>query len=160
MPSSDAPLGGDISIADRFLFEVDGVEIGIFREVTGLQVTVNVVEIAEGGQNSFTHKLPSRMSWPNIVFRRGLTQSDALFDWLQKSSGEGFAGNSDKLTRSTGAVTAIDAVGTRLRSWEFIDVFPVRWKGPDFSVGDNSVLEEELEVAHHGFRATTQASAG
>jgi phage tail-like protein len=159
MPNSDTPLGGDITIADRFLFEVDGVEIGIFREVTGLQVTVNVVEISEGGQNSFTHKLPSRMTWPNIVFKRGLTQSDALFDWLQKSSGEGFAGNSDKLTRSTGAVTAIDPIGTRLRSWEFIDVFPVRWKGPDFAVGDNSVLEEELEVAHHGFRAKTQASS-
>jgi phage tail-like protein len=75
MPNSDTPLGGDITIADRFLFEVDGVEIGIFRQVTGLQVTVNVVEISEGGQNSFTHKLPSRMSWPNIVFKRGLTQT-------------------------------------------------------------------------------------
>ena len=95
-------------------------------------MTVNVVEIAEGGQNGFTHKLPSRMTWPNITFKRGLTQSDALFDWLQKSSGEGFAGNSDKLTRSTGAVTAISPIGDRLRSWEFIDVFPVRWKGPDF----------------------------
>ena len=92
MPSDSEPLGGDLPIADRFLFEVDGVEIGVFREVTGLQVTVNVVEVNEGGQNSFVHKLPARMSWPNIVFKRGLTQSDALFDWLQKSSGEGFAG--------------------------------------------------------------------
>jgi phage tail-like protein len=158
MPSESEPLGGDLPIADRFLFEVDGVEIGVFREVAGLQVTVNVVEIAEGGQNSFTHKLPSRMSWPHVVFRRGLTQSDALFDWLQKSSGEGFAGNSNKLTRSTGAVTALDARGSRLRSWEFMDVFPVRWKGPDFVIGNITPLEEELEVAHHGFRAKTQAA--
>jgi phage tail-like protein len=98
------------------------------------------------------------MTWPNIVFKRGLTQSDALFDWLQKSSGEGFAGNKSSLTRSTGAVTALDAAGNRLRAWEFIDVFPVRWKGPDFTIGSIDPLEEELEVAHHGFRAKTQAA--
>jgi phage tail-like protein len=160
MPTDTDPLGGDLPMADRFLFEVDGVEIGVFREVTGLQVTVNVVEVAEGGQNAFTHKLPSRMTWPNITFKRGLTQSDALFDWLQKSSGEGFAGNDNKLTRSTGAVTALDASGSRLRAWEFIDVFPVRWKGPDFITGNLDPLEEELEVAHHGFRAKTQAASG
>jgi phage tail-like protein len=158
MPSSDEPLGGDPPTASRFLFEVDGVEIGVFREVTGLQVTVAVDEIREGGQNGFAHKVPGRMSWPHLVFRRGVTESDALFTWLSKSSGEGFAGNGSKITRSTGAVTAITASGERLRSWEFNEVFPVRWKGPDFAVGSNQPLEEELEVAHHGFKSTTQSS--
>jgi phage tail-like protein len=158
-PNSMTPLGGDLPLADRFLFEVDGVEIGLFREVFGLQVTVHVDEIVEGGQNGFVHKVPSRMTWPNLVFRRGLTQGDALFDWMSKSSGEGFAGNKNTLTRSTGAVTALDAVGGRLRSWEFQSVFAVRWKGPDFSAGSAQALEEELEVAHHGFKAKTQSSA-
>ncbi|WP_372728292.1 phage tail protein [Nocardioides sp.] len=158
MPSnSEENLGGDLPIANRFLFELDGVEIGIFREVQGLSVTVAVEEFAEGGQNSYAHRVPGRMSWPHLVFRRGMTQSNALFDWLSKSSGEGFAGNSNALTKSTGAVTAIDSVGTRLRSWEFIDVFPVRWKGPEFAVESTDPLEEELEVAHHGFRAKTQS---
>lgn len=158
MPSNQEPLGGEPPIADRFIFEVDGVEIGVFREVQGLQVTVGVEEMREGGQNSFVRKLPGRMTWPNLIFRRGVTQSDALFDWLMKSSGEGFAGKHDKLTRATGAITAMDASGNRLRSWEFQDVFPVRWKGPDFSVGSNIPLEEELEVAHHGFRSATKSA--
>jgi phage tail-like protein len=155
MASTD-PLGGEPPTASRFLFEVDGVEIGIFREVTGLQVTIGIEEINEGGQNGYVHKLPGRMSWPHVIFRRGMTESDALFTWMNKSSGEGFAGNANKLVRSTGAVTAIDASGTRLRSWDFADVFPVRWKGPDFETNSNDPLEEELEVAHHGFRARTQ----
>jgi phage tail-like protein len=119
---------------------------------------VQVEEIREGGQNGFVHQIPGRMTWPNLVFRRGVTNSNALFEWFQKTSGEGFASNSNKLTRSTGAVTVIDPVGARLRSWEFIDVFPVRWAGPDFSVASTDPLEEELEVTHHGFRAVTQAS--
>jgi phage tail-like protein len=155
MPSSLEHLGGDPPIANRFLFEVDGVEIGIFKEVRGLEVTVPTEEIKEGGQNGFTHKVPGRMSWPNIVFKRGLTQSDALFDWLSKSSGEGFAGNGNKLTRSTGAITAITLTGDRLRSWQLQAVFPVRWKGPDFGVENMTPLEEELEISHNGFKATT-----
>jgi phage tail-like protein len=151
------PLGGDLPVADRFLFELDGVEIGVFREVIGLQVTVGLEEFREGGQNGFVHKLPGRMTWPHLVFRRGITESNALFEWFQKTAGEGFTSNSNKLTRSTGAVTAVDAIGGRLRAWEFIDVFPVRWKGPEFSVGSSEMLEEELEVAHHGFRAKTLA---
>lgn len=149
-------LGGDVPTANRFLFELDGVEIGIFRELQGLQVTVGVHEFREGGQNGFSHRVPGRMTWPNIVFRRGVTAGNALFDWLSKSSGEGFASSGNKLTRSTGAVTALDQQGNRLRAWELIDVFPVRWKGPDFSVDSQSPLEEELEVAHHGFRASTK----
>lgn len=161
MPSSAAPnsasfLGGDVPVANRFVFEVDGVEIGVFSEVEGLRVTVVTEDLVEGGQNGFVHKLPGRMSWPNLIFRRGLTQSDNLFDWLAKSSGEGFAGNQNKVTRVTGAVTALDLSGTRLRAWEFQDVFPVRWKGPEFRVEASTALEEELEVAHHGFRAKTQ----
>jgi phage tail-like protein len=155
-PSSATPLGGDLPTANAFLFEVDGVEIGIFREIRGLQVDVGVHEMREGGQNGFVHKLPGRMSWPNVVFRRGLTQSDALFTWLNNSSGEGFASKNNKLVRTTGAITALDSTGARLRSWELVDVFPVRWKGPDFETGRNEPLVEELEVAHHGFKARTQ----
>ncbi len=155
--SAENPLGGDLTTAHRFLFELDGTEIGVFKEVRGLEVTVAVREFAEGGQNAYVHRVPDRMSWPNLVFRRGLTDSNALFDWFNKSSGEGFAAEGSKLTRSTGAVTAVSTSGQRIRTWEFIDVFPVRWKGPDFTVSSDAPLEEELEVAHHGFRARTQA---
>jgi phage tail-like protein len=159
-PNSIQPLGGDLPTANAFLFEVDGVEIGVFREVHGLQVSVGVEEVREGGQNGFVRKLPGRMTWPNLVFKRGLTQSDALFDWLSKSSGEGYASKQNKLTRTTGAVTALDSTGRRLRSWELSEVFPVRWKGPEFATGRNEPLEEELEIAHHGFKSQTKDGAG
>ena len=74
--------------AATFLFEVDGVEIGQFMEISGLEVNIAVEDIEEGGENSFVHKLPGRMSWPNITLKRGITQNDALLTWLNKSSGE------------------------------------------------------------------------
>lgn len=158
MPANQTSLGGDLPIAHHFLFEVDGVEIGVFSHVQGLTMTVDTHEIREGGQNGFVRKVPGRVSWPNLVFSRGLTDSDNLFEWIAKSSGEGFAANKSSLQRVTGAVTALGPSGNRLRAWEFLDVFPVRWQGPEFAVGSQSPLQEELEVAHHGFRAKTLGS--
>jgi len=143
------------TINSYFLFEVDGIEIGYFSEVSGLSVSLAVEEVHEGGQNGYVHRMPGRMSWPNLLFKRGITASDALFDWMSKSSGEGFAGNGNKLTRNTGAVTVLDAEGTRLRAWEFEAVYPVRWIGPEFSASSNDPLQEQLEVAHHGFKSKT-----
>jgi phage tail-like protein len=154
-PTNATFLGGDLATGSRFLFEVDGVEIGIFGSVSGLQVSVATEEITEGGQNGFVHRVPGRFSWPNIVLKRGLTQADALFDWMQKVSGDGFAANNNAVTRMTGAITAIGDDGTRIRSWNLDAVLPVRWKGPDFDVANSAPLSEELEICHHGFRSAT-----
>jgi len=137
----------------RFLFEVDGVEIGVFSEVSGLEVTVDVVTYEEGGENGYIHKLPGRMTWPNIVLRRGVTDSDALFQWVRKSSGDDFAANGNKLTRCTGAITVLGADAERLRAWDLADAFAVRWSGPRFDVAGGDHLKEELEIAHQGFRS-------
>ena len=156
MPSASALLaGGDPAVAGNFLLEIDGVEIGIFREVKGLEFSVKVEEIREGGQNQYVYQAPGRLEWPHIVFRRGMTHGDSLFDWMSKSSGVGYAGNHNKLTRCTGAISAITMAGERLRSWEIVDVYPVKWRGPDFASGSLASLEEELEIAHHGFTSTT-----
>lgn len=148
-------LGGDAPVATNFVFEVDGVEIGAFKEISGLQLTVTEHEYVEGGQNQYVHKLPGVIRWPHLVFKRGLVNSDALFTWVGKSSGEGFTGAQNKITRSTGAVTVISGDGTRLRSWEFEGVFAVAWSGPTLSADMASTLSETLEVAHNGFRAKT-----
>ncbi len=139
------------SHTSAFLFEVDGVEIGSFMEVQGLEVSIETEDVAEGGQNGFVHKLPGRMSWPNITLKRGVTSQDSLFNWMKKSSGEAFAQNKNKLERSSAAITLLDQSGKRLRSWEFDGAFPVKWTGPSFSAESASGVDEQLEITHHGF---------
>jgi phage tail-like protein len=139
--------------AATFLVEVDGVEIGRFMEVNGLEVSIGVEEVEEGGENNYVHKLPGRMAWPNITLKRGITQNDTLLEWFSKSSGEQFAANGNRLTRSTAAITLLGPAAQRLRAWEFDGAFPVKWKGPDFAVSSSDMAVEELEITHHGFRA-------
>jgi phage tail-like protein len=136
-----------------FIVEVDGVEVGRFLEVSGLEIDIAVEELEEGGENSYVHKLPGRMTWPNMVLKRGVMQNDNFMAWLAKSSGEQFSAEGNKLTRSTAAITLCAANGTRLRSWDFDGAFPVKWRGPSFSGSALEPAVEELEIAHHGFRA-------
>jgi len=139
----------------QFIFEVDGVQIGAFTEVSGLQVEIeqgDTESIKEGGQNEYIHKLPGRMKWPNLVLKRGVTADNNLFDWFKKSSGEGFEGNQRSLDRTLAALAMVDGQGEVLRAWVFYDAFPVKWTGPKFAATSSELATEELEIAHHGFR--------
>lgn len=135
-----------------FLFEVDGVEIGNFMEINGLEVSVDSEDIQEGGQNSFVHKLPGRMTWPNITLKRGVTRSNELLKWLNEASGETFAANGSKVARKTASITLVDRTGKRLTSWDFDGAFPVKWSGPNFATSSGEYPTESLEITHHGFR--------
>lgn len=155
MPDLNDMVTGESPTSHRFTLVIDNVPIGYFLEVSGLEMHVGVEEFSEGGQNGFVHKFPGRITWPNLVFRRGITQSDALFKWVSQSSGAGYASNKNQLNRTTGAVSIVDWDGKPLRTWSLIDPFPVRWSGPKLSAKESTVLEEEVEVAHHGFTATS-----
>jgi phage tail-like protein len=150
---SDDSFDSERVTSATFLVEVENVEIGRFMEISGLEVEVGVESIEEGGENSYSHKLPGRMSWPNLVLKRGITQNDSLLAWLDKSSGEGFTAAGNKLSRTTAAITLIGPGGTRLRTWNFDGAFPIKWRGPRFAADSTDMAVEELEIAHHGFRA-------
>ena len=161
-PKSDAPQRtpaspGDpwLTAAQRFILEIDGVEIGTFTEVSGLQVEVEVETVREGGENQFIHQLPGRMSWPNIVLKRGIVNDDNVFAWFSKTSGDAFAAQGNKSQMLHGAITMITVHGERLRGWSIDRAFPVRWSGPAFAVDSSQIPSEELELAHHGFKPRT-----
>jgi phage tail-like protein len=156
---------GVLPSANAFLFEINGglggsgggapVQIGAFTQVSGLELRVEPAKYQEGGQNGFEHQFPGRLSWPNIVLRRGIIDSDALFAWVNETSGPGFEKNGRKLTRRSGAITALASDGTRLRAWNLSSVIAIRWKGPQFDLKSSDALEEELEIAHYGFTSKT-----
>ncbi|MCC5950082.1 MAG: phage tail protein [Nitriliruptoraceae bacterium] len=137
-----------------FVVEIDGVAAGSFSECHGLEVQVQVETFEEGGVNGFSHRLPGRMSWPNLVLRRGVTWDNALFDWFNASTGTTFAGEG-KASRHSVGITIVNVKGERLRSWSLVDAIPVRWRGPSLAVSEDGQPEEELEISHHGFTAET-----
>jgi phage tail-like protein len=148
---SDTGFYDESATTATFLVEVDGDTVGRFTEVQGLEVSVEVEEIKEGGENFFVHKLPGRFTWPNLVLKRGITESNNLLAWMDKASAGGFEAAGNKLERNTMAITLVSAAGVRLRAWNFEGAFPVNWTGPTFAASSDDPATEELEIAHHGF---------
>ena len=125
---------------------VPGGTIGRFQECTGLSADLEVKEYAEGGVNDFMHKLPTRVKWPNIVLKRGVTHEKALLEWFWATRTSGQASNVLEVT--------INLLGpgnqSPVRTWVFWDAFPVKWEGPHLNAGSNSIATESLEIAHKG----------
>jgi len=142
------------STSASFLVEVDGKEVGRFTEVDGLQIELEVESYTEGGNNEYVHQFASRLTWPNLTFKAGITNDDALLSWFDASVGT-MTLRSEGVERDSAAVTLLSASGQRLRSWELYDAMPVRWSGPSLASDANEVPTEELEVTHHGFRSVT-----
>jgi len=139
--TADPPFVG------RFTLEVGNRPLGAFMEVSGLSVTVEVEELVEGGQNGFVHRLPGRMKWPNLLLKRGVTDSDALFEWIGRTSGEGFAqaashgaAANHSIVPLDGSVSLCDSELQPVRTWAFTRAFPVRWSGPKLSASANEAV--------------------
>lgn len=137
-----------------FIVEVNGIPAGSFSECHGLAIELQVETLEEGGVNSFVHRLPGRVVWPNIVLKRGVTWDNELFDWFNKAAGSTFAADG-KVTREAVGITMVSSKGKRLRTWNLVDALPVRWKGPTFATSLDGIPDEELELSHNGFTAET-----
>jgi phage tail-like protein len=126
----------------RYKVEIKGLEIGRFTEVTGLQVEYEILEYGEGGNNDFTHKLRGRRKYPNLVLKRGVTNEDALLTWFLRCERSNHG--------HTVVLSLIGPDAKTIRRWAFDNAYPVKWQGPTFKAGSNSIATETLEIAHEG----------
>jgi phage tail-like protein len=132
--------------AKNFVVDLQGlnVKLGYFTQVTGFSSQVDVLEYAEGGQNTFVHRLPTRTKQGNITLKRGVITSDtALVTWYQKTVVQA--------QPVTLVITLRDTADKPIRTWNFINAYPIKWTGGDMNAGGTEFLTESLEVAHNGF---------
>jgi phage tail-like protein len=130
----------------RFHVEIDGSIEASFSEASGLQVEVETEDFREGGVNDFVYKLPTVTKYPNLILKRGMTNSDVLWKW-HRDVVDG------KIERKSGRVILLDFQEDKQEwVWTFENAFPVKWTGPEFK-GDQATLAiEALELVHTGIK--------
>ncbi|MBD2450066.1 phage tail protein [Nostoc sp. FACHB-152] len=133
--------------AFNFWVEIKGLVVGGFSEVSGLQAETETEDYHEGGVNNFVHRLPKGTKFPNLVLKRGITESVELWQWHQNVI------NGD-IKRQNGSVVLLDNTGSEKWRWNFSDAYPVKWAGPDLKADGNTVALETLELAHNGLWKT------
>ncbi|MFD0676903.1 MULTISPECIES: phage tail protein [unclassified Paenibacillus] len=134
-----------VSPAFRFIVELDGLLVGGFSEVTGLQAETEVMPYNEGGVNDYVHYLPKQTKYQRIVLKRGITQASELWDWY-----EGVI--SGKIKRKSGSIILNNPAGKEICRWNFFESYPVKWIGPEMNASSTGVAIEAIEIVHKGLK--------
>ena len=135
----------DPYLSFRFLVEVQGLLVGGFSEVSGLQAETETEEIQEGGVNDHVHKLPKLTRHQNVILKRGMTDSETLWRWHNDVV-------NGKIERKNVFIILMDSVGNEVWQWYFERAYPVKWTGPDLRADSSTVAVETLELVHDGIK--------
>jgi phage tail-like protein len=125
----------------NFLVEIDGITQAGFQECGGLDSSTAVVEYREGSYPNHTRKLTGLNSFSAITLKRGITDSDELWQWRQKAV-------DGKTERKNGSIVLLDESGAERIRWNFSEAWPSKWTGPAFNATGNAIAVETLEITH------------
>jgi phage tail-like protein len=138
---SSSLLGTPGSISNSAIFDF---AVGGFSECSGLEMSMQPDEFKEGGNNGFIHKFPTRVTWANIILKKGVAAGTALWDWQY-----GFAVGKGR--RRDGVIMLLtDFQQVPNNIWQFRRGLPVKYTGPAMNATQSSVAIEAIEIAHEG----------
>lgn len=116
-----------------------------FQSASGLSVEYDTEEYKEGGENRFTHKLPVRTKYADLVLKRGMLTGSATVQWFLDAFRERI------FQPKTVTVTLMNEMSEPLRTWSVAHAVPKKWTVSDFNAGENSIVVETLELTYQYF---------
>jgi phage tail-like protein len=132
----------DPYLVQNFLVEIDGVTNAAFSEVSGIDVSIDVIDYREGNAiGSAVRKLPGLNKFANITLKRGMTQDLSLWTWMENNLG----GN---VQRTSVSIVLLDQNRNPVWTWNLINAWPCRWSGPVLNAEGNDVAIETLEICY------------
>lgn len=118
-----------------------------FKSVSGLKVDIpTTVTVEEGGENTFTHQLPTRLKYGDLTLERGLLVGSALIGWFNDAV-QNFEFDPKDVT-----VTLLTGEHTPLDQWVFRNAYPKSWAISNFDAQDsNKVATDTIVLAYQYF---------
>lgn len=127
-----------------------------FQEVSGLKAEWGTEEVAEGGQNRFVHRLPTRTKFSNLVLKRGVVRlTSPLAYWLSDCFSADFIGN--PVVPKMINVLLLDGRRRPVVHWGVEGAYPVAWEHSGLNSMENSLLIETIEFTYGYFERHTLA---
>lgn len=127
--------------AYNFKVEIDGITQAGFQECGGLDSSTDNIDYREGTDPLHARKLTGLNKYSPITLKRGITDSDELWQWRQTVV-------DGKPVRKNGSVVLLDQTGAEKIRWNFVNAWPSKWTGPAFNSTGNAVAIETLELTH------------
>lgn len=116
-----------------------------FTDVGGLSREVVTEEVAEGGQNRFVQKFPTRAKYPELMLKRGLLVGSAVVDWIRDAV-EDFV-----IAPKSVDVTLLNDSHDPLLTWHLAKAYPTKWAVSDLSATNNAIVVESMQLYYQSF---------
>ena len=116
-----------------------------FQTVSGLSVEYDMEEYKEGGENRFTHKLPVRTKYSDLVLKRGMVTNSNVIKWFSD------AFNNRAFKPVDVSIILMNESGEALHTWNVVQAIPKKWSVSDFNSGENSIVIETMELMYRYF---------
>lgn len=121
-----------------------------FERVSGMSSEIETMEIKEGGENLFTHRLPNRVTYNNLVLERGMITSfsplNLEFNVVMTTM---------KCTPSNVLILVLNEKQQKLNpiaGWIFKKAYPIKWSISDLDANKSEVIIETMELAYTRFQ--------
>ena len=113
-----------------------------FQECDGLEMTMEVKTIREGGNNGAQLRLTGPLSYGNVTLKRGMTATFDLWEWFS-------AVLRDPGLRADARVVVFAPDGTTERARFVLKrCVPIKLKAPPLNAREGGVAIEELQLAY------------
>jgi phage tail-like protein len=116
-----------------------------FQAVSGLSVEYDMEEYKEGGENRFTHKLPVRTKFADMMLKRGMLTDSEVIKWFLN------AFRDREFVPADVNIILMNEKSEPLRTWKVTHAIPKKWLVSDFNANENSVVIETLELSYRYF---------
>ena len=113
-----------------------------FQKVSGLSVEVETESLREGGQNTYTQKLPTGIRQGNLILERGMVVGSPLNIEFNASL------SLFKFLPSNVLVTLLAEDKSPLAAWLFMKAWPVKWSTSDLNATEPSLVIDTMELAY------------
>ena len=120
-----------------------------FSEAGGLSMEVATEEMAEGGENRFIQKYPTRAKYPELVLKRGLLVNSEIQQWIRECIDE------FNITLRDIDVKLLNEEHEPLITWHLVNAYPTKWGVSDLNAQNNAVVIESLQFYYQYFTINT-----
>lgn len=117
-----------------------------FSDCDGLEMTMDVKTIREGGNNGVQIRLAGPAAYGQLTLKRGMTSSFQLWEWFERVL-------RDPKVRASAVVVLYAADGTTQRAvWTLDRCVPLKLKAPALNAREGIVAIEEMQLGYESLR--------
>ncbi len=133
--------------------KVEGVAMQIcdaaFAECDGLEMTMDVKTIREGGNNGKQIRLTGAMNYASLTLKRGMTETFDLWKWIELVQ-------TNPETRADAEVVVFSPDKKVRAKFLLSRCLPVKLKAPPLNASAGGVAIEELQLAYESLTLKTE----